>query len=90
MVKYGDPVKSFTDIRPEKPFSITLFFHGSRKPCGKVTAIFSIMAYVWLIVILDWISPNVVEIWDAAKLLRASGEHEPIVPFLPLKYPFIR
>lgn len=30
-----------------------------------VTAIFSIMAYVWLIVILDWISPNVVEIWEA-------------------------
>eukprot|EP00913_Durusdinium_trenchii_P000700 g652.t1 len=30
-----------------------------------VTAIFSILAYVWLIVILDWISPNVVEIWEA-------------------------
>jgi len=30
-----------------------------------VTAVFSILAYVWLIVILDWISPNVVEIWEA-------------------------
>jgi len=30
-----------------------------------VTAIFSILAYVWLILILDLISPNVVEIWEA-------------------------
>ena len=41
---------------------------------GKVTAIFSIMAYVWLIVILDWISPNVVEIWEAATVLRLGAE----------------
>ena len=29
-----------------------------------VTATFSVLAYVWLIVILMWISPNVVEVWE--------------------------
>ncbi|UYV61021.1 hypothetical protein LAZ67_1003139 [Cordylochernes scorpioides] len=31
-----------------------------------VTAFFSIFAYIWLLIILMWISPNVVETWEAA------------------------
>ena len=30
-----------------------------------VTAFFSVFAYVWLLVTLKWISPNVVELWEA-------------------------
>eukprot|EP00931_Biecheleriopsis_adriatica_P037644 TRINITY_DN21592_c0_g4_i1.p1 TRINITY_DN21592_c0_g4~~TRINITY_DN21592_c0_g4_i1.p1 ORF type:complete len:746 (-),score=111.50 TRINITY_DN21592_c0_g4_i1:70-2253(-) len=34
-------------------------------PVFYVTAVFSVLAYVWLLVIVDVISPNVVEIWEA-------------------------
>eukprot|EP00095_Tigriopus_kingsejongensis_P006608 snap_masked-scaffold634_size121673-processed-gene-0.13 protein:Tk06608 transcript:snap_masked-scaffold634_size121673-processed-gene-0.13-mRNA-1 annotation:"sodium calcium exchanger 2-like" len=30
-----------------------------------VTATFSVMAYIWLLVILKWVSPNEVELWEA-------------------------
>ena len=30
-----------------------------------VTATFSVFAYVWLLIILMWSSPNVVELWEA-------------------------
>ena len=30
-----------------------------------VTSVFSLFAYIWLLVILDFISPNVVESWEA-------------------------
>lgn len=31
-----------------------------------VTALFSLFAYVWLLVVLEFSSPNVVESWEAA------------------------
>ena len=30
-----------------------------------ITAFFSIFAYIWLIIILVWISPDEVELWEA-------------------------
>lgn len=30
-----------------------------------VTATFSVFAYVWLLIILMWITPNVVDLWEA-------------------------
>lgn len=30
-----------------------------------ITAFFAVFAYVWVIIILEWLSPNVVEIWEA-------------------------
>jgi len=30
-----------------------------------VTSLFSLFAYIWLLIILDYISPNVVESWEA-------------------------
>ena len=50
------------------PLVFTIFLWFSYGFPLKVTAIFSILAYVWLIVILDWITPNVVEIWEAASV----------------------
>ena len=34
-----------------------------------VTSIFSLFAYIWLLVILDYISPDVVESWEACVTL---------------------
>jgi solute carrier family 8 (sodium/calcium exchanger) len=30
-----------------------------------VTALFSVFAYIWLLVVLKWISPDEVEVWEA-------------------------
>eukprot|EP00931_Biecheleriopsis_adriatica_P051515 TRINITY_DN29890_c0_g1_i1.p1 TRINITY_DN29890_c0_g1~~TRINITY_DN29890_c0_g1_i1.p1 ORF type:complete len:724 (+),score=136.15 TRINITY_DN29890_c0_g1_i1:38-2173(+) len=38
-------------------------------PVFYVTAVFSILAYVWLLIIVDVITPNVVDIWEAVVTL---------------------
>ena len=30
-----------------------------------VTALFSVFAYIWLLIVLKWVSPDEVEIWEA-------------------------
>jgi solute carrier family 8 (sodium/calcium exchanger) len=30
-----------------------------------VTAVFSVFAYIWLLIVLKWVSPDEVEIWEA-------------------------
>jgi len=35
-------------------------------PAFYITAIFSVAAYVWMAVMLSWISPEIVEVWEAA------------------------
>ena len=77
MVQFVDPPKNPMKSHGKQHFPMVFLWFSYEIPIFqwfsygfplKVTAIFSILAYVWLIVILDWITPNVVEIWEAASV----------------------
>ncbi|CAK0839102.1 unnamed protein product [Prorocentrum cordatum] len=58
-------------------------------PVFAITATFSVLAYAWLLVILLWRSPNVVEWWEGVRSREPpSYPPFPAVPSLP-SFPFL-
>ena len=47
-----------------------------------VTAVFSVLAYLWLVVILVFISPDIVDIWEGAPRPRRSRQLMRLVQLL--------